>query len=236
MMSIKSGKSRKPIGRKAVDPNGASSIEDRVYDEIKKMSINYLPKPGQRVNEIEVANQLGVSRTPVRQALSRLNTEGFVVFQPGEGFYIRGLSQKEVVDLYELRKAIEFHAVKLSINQATDDEIVALQKFISGHGLQSTNRTAQELVNLDEEFHERLVALSRNQELVRIIRNVNERIRFFRSIGIESILPSQRQKSHEAIVAAISERNLDLALERLAAHMTRRLETAIRDGILHIYG
>ena len=200
------------------------------------MSINYLPKPGQRINEIDVSNQLGVSRTPIRQALSRLNTEGFVRFEPGEGFYIRGLSQKEVIDLYELRKAIEFHAIKLSISLGKDEDIEALQRFIAGPGSQSDRRTPQELVRLDEEFHERLVALSRNQELVRIIRNVNERIRFVRSIGIESILPSQRQKSHEEIVAAVSKRNLDRAIELLTAHMSRRLDTAIREGILQIYG
>lgn len=223
------------VGSKPPNHSGSSSMEERVYDEIKRMSINYLPKPGQRINEIDVSKQLGVSRTPVRQALSRLNTEGFVRFAPGEGFYIRELNQKEVVDLYELRKAIEFHGVKLSISQAKDEDIEALRKFVSSTGLQSEDRTREELVSLDEEFHERLVALSGNQELVRLIRNVNERIRFFRSIGIESISLSQRQKGHEKIVAAVSERNLNNAVELLGMHMSRRLETAIREGILHIY-
>src|SRR5581483_10446370 len=112
----------------------SDSFVDRAYERLKRMAVGYHLKPGQRLNEIELAKQLGVSRTPLREALNRLNIEGFTRFSPGEGFYSRNLSQREILDLYELRKAIELHGVRLAIQHANEDEILALRTFLDETG------------------------------------------------------------------------------------------------------
>ena len=211
---------------------------DRVYDELKNMAMTYALKPGLRLSEIELSKQLGVSRTPLREALSRLNTEGFIRFSPGEGFYNRDLNQKEIFDLYELRKAIELHGIRLAIRHAKDGEIGALQTFLDETGPEEGDRTTRELVKLDETFHERLLKMSENLELVRVLRNVNERIQFVRWIAMDPAVRPRTQKEHREILAALLKRNQEQAIELLDRHVSRRLETivsTIKDAILHIY-
>src|SRR5713226_2915995 len=70
---------------------GSDSVVDRVYEQLKAMAVSYELKPGERLNEGELAKRLGVSRTPLREALNRLNTEGFLRFTPGKGFFCREL-------------------------------------------------------------------------------------------------------------------------------------------------
>jgi DNA-binding FadR family transcriptional regulator len=83
------------------------------------------------------------------------------------------LNQKEVFDLYELRKAIELHGIRLAIRHAKDEDIAARQAFLEETGPEDGNRATRELVNLDETFHERVLKMSENLELVRVLRNVN---------------------------------------------------------------
>src|ERR1700745_1890608 len=90
----------------------SDSIVDRVYEQLKAMAVSYESKRGERLNEGELAKRLGVSRTPLREALNRLNTEGFLRFTPGKGFFCRELDAHEIFHLYELRKSIEVSCVR----------------------------------------------------------------------------------------------------------------------------
>ena len=112
----------------------SDSVVDRVYEQLKAMSIGFEFKPGERLNEGELAKRLGVSRTPLREALNRLNTEGFLRFAPGRGFFCRELDAHEIFDLYELRKSIEVASVRLAIKRAKDEDIDALLKFLEATG------------------------------------------------------------------------------------------------------
>jgi len=215
-----------------------NSVVDRVYDELKFMAITYALKPGQRLNEIELSKQFGVSRTPLREALSRLNIEGFMRFTPGEGFYSRELNQKEVFDLYELRKAIEIHGIGLSVHRAKDEDIAALQTFLHETGPEAGDRTPREMIKLDETFHERLMEMSENRELLRVLRNVNERIQFIRWIAMNPASRPKTQQEHEEVLIALLRRNREQAVALIDRHISRRLETivsAIKEGILYIY-
>src|SRR5258708_8541307 len=104
----------------------SDSIVDRVYEQLKARAVSYEFKPGERLNEGELAKRLGVSRTPLREALNRLNTEGFLRFTPGKGFFCRELDAHEIFDLYELRKSIELASIRLAIKRAKDEHTAAL--------------------------------------------------------------------------------------------------------------
>jgi DNA-binding GntR family transcriptional regulator len=112
--------------------------------------------PGESMNEVEIARRFGVSRTPLRVAFNRLNTEGFLRFIPGKGFFCRELDAHEVFDLYEFRKSIEVAAIRLSVQRARDEDIRALLAFLDETGPDPGKRSTIELVALDEMFHERL--------------------------------------------------------------------------------
>jgi DNA-binding GntR family transcriptional regulator len=216
----------------------SDSVVDRVYEQLKAMSVSYEFKPGERLNEGELAKRLGVSRTPLREALNRLNTEGFLRFTPGRGFFCRELDAREIFDLYELRKAIEVASVRLALKRAKDEDIDSLLAFLDATGPDPGERSSVELVALDETFHERLMAMSDNAEMLRVLRNVNARIRFVRWIDMDRINRTTTQAEHRAVVQALKARDEATCTSVLEKHIDRRLDTitaAIKEGYAQIY-
>jgi DNA-binding GntR family transcriptional regulator len=220
------------------DDNGSDSVVDRVYEQLKAMSVSYEFKPGERLNEGELAKRLGVSRTPLREALNRLNTEGFLRFTPGKGFFCRELDAHEIFDLYELRKSIEVASVRFAVKRAKDEDIDALLAFLDATGPDPGERSSIELVELDETFHERLMAMSDNAEMLRVLRNVNARIRFVRWIDMDRINRANTQAEHRAVLNALKARDEGTCVHVLERHIDRRLDTitsAIKEGYAQIY-
>lgn len=222
---------------KHVDIN-SDSVVDRVYEQLKAMAVSYEFKPGERLNEGDIAKRLGVSRTPLREALNRLNTEGFLRFTPGKGFFCRELDAHEIFDLYELRKSIEVASARLAITRAKDADIDALLAFLDATGPDPGSRSSVELVELDEAFHERLMAMSNNAEMLRVLRNVNARIRFVRWIDMDSINRSGTQAEHRAVLMGVKARDEQACISVLEKHIDRRLDritAAIKEGYAQIY-
>lgn len=216
----------------------SDSVVDRVYEELKAMAVSYAFRPGERINEGRIATRLGVSRTPLREALNRLKTEGFLRFEPGRGFFCRELDPREIFQLYELRKAIETAAVPLAVARAEEAEIAALARFLDETGPSRDGASVAELTALDETFHHRLMALARNDEMLRVLDNVNARIRFVRWIDMGSDTRPTTQGEHRAVVAALAARDVAAALAVLERHIDRRLDqitAAIREGLARIY-
>ena len=216
----------------------SDSIVDRVYGQLKAMTVSFELKPAERINEGDIAKQLGVSRTPLREALNRLKTEGFLRFEPGKGFFCRALDAHEIFDLYELRKSIEVAAVRFAIVRARNDDIDALIAFLDATGPDPGERDARELVELDETFHERLMDMSANKEMLRVLRNVNARIRFVRWIDIDRRVRTDTQAEHRAAILAVKARDEEEAVRVLQKHIDRRLDqitSAIRESVAQIY-
>ena len=216
----------------------SDSVVDRVYEQLKAMTVSYQLKPGERLNEGELAKRLGVSRTPLREALNRLNTEGFLRSSPGKGFFCRELNAHEIFDLYELRKSIEVAAVRLAVKRAKDEDIAALLAFLDATGPDPGERSSVELVRLDETFHERLMTMSGNTEMLRVLRNVNARIRFVRWIDMDRINRTSTQAEHRAVLQALQARDERACVSVLERHIDRRLDTitsAIKEGYAQIY-
>jgi DNA-binding GntR family transcriptional regulator len=216
----------------------AESVVERVYEQLKALSISFELLPGDRINEIEIAERLGVSRTPLREALNRLTADGFLTLTPGKGFYRRPLDPKEIFDLYELRQRIEAAAAPLAVARASDEAIADVRSFLKVSRTEVPNRTVTELVELDEIFHEKLMSLSGNVEMLRILRNLNARIRFVRWIDMENGRRSKTQAEHMAILDALAIRDADKAVSLLNAHIERRLDqivAVIREGYARIY-
>jgi DNA-binding GntR family transcriptional regulator len=217
-------------------PNSRSA--DRVYDIVKSMAITYGIRPGERINEVELARQLKVSRTPLREALNRLVTEGFLTARPNKGFFARALDPNEVFNLYELRSAVEAAAVLIACERAGKQELQALEKFVLASKDKKDDLLATNLLRLDEEFHERLARATHNDEFVRAIRAINERIHFVRWIDVQNGRRAHTQNEHLQIVQALRKRNAEDAARLMRAHISRRLDQivdVIRAGFAEIY-
>ena len=209
---------------------------DRIHDEVRKMAVEYRFKPGERLNESDLSKDLGVSRTPLREALNRLVAEGYLAFRPGQGFFCRGLSPSEVFDLYDARVAIEAAAARLSCARATPEEIEPIRAFIEASEPHLRHRAIDELVTFDETFHMRLATLSQNAEMQRILSNINGRIRFVRCIYMEN--RDINNDEHLAILDMIEAGEADAVEQLVRKHIERRREeinAAVREGLFRLY-
>lgn len=228
----------KPKVRKTNAPKRAGFTVNDLYEQLKKMAVLYTIRPGERVNELELAEKFDVSRTPLREALNRLVAENLLTFVPNRGFFVRELNRQDIFDLFELRRSIEASAVQCAVERADLKDIRALREFWQDVVKNKAGQapTAQ-LVARDEEFHLRLVALSGNNEMVRSLYSINARIHFVRSVDLE-------QRGHDAftehleILDAIEARDAQRCRELTEVHITRRMEEiakVVDAGVVKLY-
>ncbi len=215
--------------------NKTGSSVDRVYDRLKRMAADFELKPDERINESALSSLLGASRTPLREALNRLVAEGFLTFKNGRGFFCRSLSPGRILDLYEARQAIECEALQRSVSRASDAEIQAVMAFLDEtEPSYNTIDVAMSLLEMDEAFHMKLVALSKNAELVRLLSNINGRIRYVRLVDLKMLrgktLPSRNKgaklSAHRVILNALAARDEVAAVTAMREHIERRREEA----------
>lgn len=204
------------------------------YDALRDKAINFEFKPGERLNESALTRELGLSRTPLREALNRLVAEGFLTLSPGQGFHCRSLNPITISQLYQVRCGLETEALRHAIAHAED---VSLQE-LKAHLDNTENRyfscdDAAELARMDEDFHIELANKSGNKELVDLLTNVNERIRFVRNVNLRQIRLKGETREHEGLSAhrfitnAVLERDTETAVRSLRQHIERRSEEVV---------
>lgn len=214
-----------------------SRSADSVYERVKSMAITFGIRPGERINEVELARRLHVSRTPLREALNRLVTEGFLTTQLNKGFFARRLDAEDLFNLYEYRSAIETAVVSLACERATAEELDALEKFVRASKDVKDDLIATNLLKLDEEFHTQLARTSHNEEFVRALQGVNARIHFVRWVDMQS-RRRYTQNEHMQIVEALQKRDVARAVRLVRDHIIRRrdqISDVIRAGYAEIY-
>jgi DNA-binding GntR family transcriptional regulator len=220
-------------GRRAADSS------ERAYNAIRKLLVEFKLKPEERINELQLARKFGLSRTPVREALNRLASEGFVSLTPNRGFFVRSLSTEGLLDLYELRSVIECAAFRFMCERATDEGIERLRAYwasiVDGYNEQSPDAILAE----DEGFHLLIAELSGNPELVTQLIAINARIRFIRRIQIEHRTHDKTLiDTHSAIVDAAVKRDVKRGLALLRNHIEMTVsatQQALKDALLKVY-
>jgi DNA-binding GntR family transcriptional regulator len=208
----------------------AASNVDRLYIQLRQMAADFAFKPDERVNESELALRLGASRTPMREALNRLVAEGFLTFQSGRGFFCRPLTPKRILELYEARVAVECEALRLASTRASDQGIADLAAHLDrSEPLYQNSEDPDALLAMDEAFHIRLAKLSENAEMVTMLENLNDRIRYVRMIDLKRMRNSDQPhapSAHRQILSALQARNAPAADAAMRGHIERRREEA----------
>lgn len=209
---------------------------EKAYEALRAKAINFEFKPGERLNETALTKTLDVSRTPLREALNRLVAEGFLTFVLGKGFFCRPLSPQKILELYQLRCALETEALLRTIESASDQDILDVVTYLDrAEEKYVTTANLTELLRMDEEFHMKLAALSGNEELVRLLENVNERIRYVRIINLRLLRDRRDMKAndheslsaHRIILNAAKSRDSGAAIKALRSHIERRSEQTV---------
>lgn len=210
-----------------------------VYETVREMAIEYRFQPDQKINEAELAKRLGVSRTPVRDALNRLLNEGLIRFEKNHGYFCRSLNAADLFFLAESRRDLELSMISHVIDRASDQELANLRAFCVNNLNQLTVLPPCELARADEAFHGTLASLTRNPVMEELLRSVNARTRFMRKILIEDM--SKRENifnEHLKIVDAFAARDADAARKVLQVHLAfseEQASTVIREGLSKIF-
>jgi len=202
-------------------------LREIVFEAIREAIIGGTLKPGERLMEIQLAEEMGVSRTPVREAIRKLELEGFVVMIPRKGAYVAGLSMKDIADVFEIRAALEGMAAGLAAERITEEELEELERLLVkiGECIQSDDLNA--VIEQDTEFHDVLFRATRNERLVQIVSNLREQIQRYRTASLSS--PGRMKlalEEHKQIVEALSERDVEKA-QRLAREHIENAENSM---------
>ncbi len=186
-------------------------LREIVFETLREAIIQGSLEPGERLMEIQLAEEMGVSRTPVREAIRKLELEGFVVMVPRKGAYVAGISVKDIVDVFEVRAALEALAAGLAAERATTDELDEMERA-SLYIYEAGDGQIDNIVERDSDFHDLIYKASRNQRLIQIITLLKEQIQRFRTTSLSQ--PGRIKHAvdeHKGIIEAISEHNVELA-------------------------
>jgi DNA-binding GntR family transcriptional regulator len=219
---------KEKASKRAPSVRDESSVE-RLYYELRDRAMRYDFKPGSRINEKSLSEELGVARATLREALNRLSSEGLFEFVLNKGFFRKAISVDEVFDLYQVRIALERRAVRLAVLRASDTDIAAVKGYWIGVMQRAQDLATGDLVLADEEFHRRLVALSQNKELVAFTEMVTRRIHVARHIDIEQ-LSAWNLKAFDAhinVIDLVAHRRTEEALQVLTDHIDVSLKRAV---------
>ena len=212
-------------GRKLVPIklDGYKPLRDVVFENLRDAIITQVLKPGERLMEIQLADEMGVSRTPVREAIRKLELEGLVVMVPRKGAYVAGVSMKDIHEVYEVRSALEMLAVTLAAERITDEELNALEHQVLRESEEEAKKDGSDLDNIiyiDSSFHDIIYQAARNQRLVQFVNILQEQLQRFRAASLARPGRSKTAlEEHKQIVEALSERNGELASKLAQEHI-----------------
>lgn len=201
------------------------TFSGRTVEVLRDMIVAGQLRAGERLNEVELASALGISRGPLREAIQRLRSEGLLVTVANRGAYVRTFTAQQLRELYEVRIALETHAVRLAASNADAAAMNGLHQM-----LEETERAlvVGSAYPRDLDFHQSLIALANNQALLDAATEVHRQVEMARSrSGHEPARALTALTEHKIIVDHLTARRGEGAAKALAKHLRSALENAL---------
>jgi len=151
-------------------------LKDKAYQELKQLILNWTFMPGTFLSERQLAARFGMSKTPIRSALERLANEGFVTISPQQGVVVREFSLDEIVDLFDIRIALETFVAKKLVGRLDEMYIAKIEENLSGQLETTTNGDYQRATVLDADFHILLCEALGNREILRTMLHLRDKL------------------------------------------------------------
>lgn len=213
-----------------LDNNLYLPLRDVVFQTLRTAIINGDFEPGERLMEVKLAKRLGVSRTPVREAIRMLELEGLVVMVPRRGAEVARITIRDLKDSLEVRLAIEELAVKLACERILDDQKKELIQANNAFKTAILNKKVSDIVDSDIAFHDLIFDITGNQKLISIAHGLREqvyryRVEYVKEFSYHDVLV----KEHDEITKAIIERDQDYAMEIMQKHIYNQELIVIRN-------
>ncbi len=201
-------------------------LRDVVYNTLRGAILKGELKPGERLMEIQLANKLGVSRTPVREAIHKLDQEGLVLMIPRKGAEVADITEKSLRDVLDVRKALEELAVKRACEKITKEEITELRNAGEAFETALAGKDVVEIAEADVQFHDVIYKATDNQKLISLLNNLSEQMYRYRVEYLKDarVFPRLAQE-HEQIVDLIARRDPEEAAKVMCEHIDNQIKS-----------
>ncbi|HIT90893.1 MAG TPA: GntR family transcriptional regulator [Candidatus Merdenecus merdavium] len=211
-----------------VNMNEYLPLRDVVFNTLRQAILKGELKPGERLMEIQLANRLGVSRTPIREAIRKLELEGLVLMIPRKGAEVAKITVKNLKDVLEVRRALEELAVQVACDHIDEEQLEDIKLAAKEFEEAVKNRDLSGLAESDIKFHDLIFQATTNQRLITILHNLREQMYRYR---VEYLKDSKAHevliKEHNEIVKALSERDKEAATLAIRGHIENQEKTII---------
>ena len=216
-------------GELKMDGNEYLPLRDVVFNTLRQAILRGEMEPGERLMEIQLAQKLGVSRTPIREAIRKLELEGLVIMIPRKGAEVAHITEKDMRDVLEVRATLEELVVALACKNVTDEKLAELK---AANKLFETAIVSKDVVNIvdaDVHFHDIIYTMTDNARLIQIINNLREqmyryRLEYVKDARTHSILISE----HNDIIKQLKDRNVEQAKKVIYQHINNQEKGIIR--------
>ena len=204
-------------------------LRDVVFNTLRKAILTGELKPGERLMEIHLANRLGVSRTPIREAIRKLELEGLVIMIPRRGAEVAQITEKNLKDVLEVRRALDALCVELACDRISAEELEKLREACEEFERATETKDATTIAKADVELHDIIVQATGNQRLIQLINNLSEQMYRYR---FEYIKDENRHDNlvseHRMIYESIIRQDKVKAAEAAKLHIDNQEKSVIR--------
>ncbi len=216
-------------GELKMDVSEYLPLRDVVFNTLRQAILRGEMEPGERLMEIQLSQKLGVSRTPIREAIRKLELEGLVIMIPRKGAEVAHITEKDMRDVLEVRSTLEELAVTLACKNVTPDKIEALKAANKVFESAIISKDVVNIVDADVSFHDIIYAMTDNQRLIQIINNLREqmyryRLEYVKDARTHSILISE----HNDIIKKLQDKNVEDAKTVVRQHINNQEKGIVR--------
>ena len=209
----------------------SSFLHSRVYNLIRIDLLNGVYEPGESLVEKKLSEELGVSRTPVREALRQLELEGLVKSVPNKGVTVRGISQQDIQDIYTIRMMIEGLAARWAAEKITPEEMEELKEAVELEEFYTAKSNYGNLLQFDTRFHDTIFKASKSKPLMYTLSTFHSYVQKARKVSMCS--PERAAaalEEHKAIMQAIIDRDADRAEKLMTQHVKNASLNLLKQG------
>lgn len=212
------------------------SLRGRVFNRLREDILSGKYEENEELREVAIGEELGVSRTPVREAFRQLELEGLIRIIPNKGAYVTGISEKDVKDIYMIRSRLEGLAARWATEHITLEQLEEMEENVYLAKFHAEKGHLEQLAELDNRFHEVMYEASGSKMLEHQLRDFHQYVLRVRKKTLASANRGpQSNLEHEQIMIAIKEKNADLAEQLAHQHMINAYENMVKNGLHEAY-
>ena len=204
-------------------------LRDVVFNTLRQAILTGDLKPGERLMEIHLANRLGVSRTPIREAIRKLELEGLVTMIPRRGAEVAQITEKSMNDVLEVRRALDALCVELACERIREDEVKNLKAACDCFERAVRGKDAKKIAQADVELHDIIVKATGNERLIQLVNNLSEQMYRYRYEYIKDSTQHGRLiEEHRVIYESIVRKDKETATQAAKVHIDNQEKAIIR--------